>query len=94
MTCDEPIDVLSYKIGICIVSPNGKQCRTTFEKMNFNGKTSTVLAKPFTGRMHQIRVHLQYLGFPIVNDSFYNSYLFGPEKGKNGLKDKTPQQVL
>ena len=28
--------------------------------------------EPKTGRMHQIRVHLQWLGHPIVNDPIYN----------------------
>lgn len=26
----------------------------------------------FIGRMHQIRVHLQHLGYPIANDPIYN----------------------
>lgn len=60
--CKEPIEVVSYKIGVCKVSPKGKECTTTFEKLGYNGKTSVVLCKPLTGRMHQIRVHLQYLG--------------------------------
>ena len=60
--CKEPIEVVSYKIGVCKVSPKGKDCTTTFEKLGYNGKTSVVLCKPLTGRMHQIRVHLQYLG--------------------------------
>jgi len=54
--------VVSYKIGVCKVSKDGKDCKTVFKKLSFNGKTSVVLARPRTGRMHQIRVHLQYLG--------------------------------
>lgn len=44
------------------MSPKGKDCITIFEKLGYNGKTSIVLCKPKTGRMHQIRVHLQFLG--------------------------------
>lgn len=64
--CKEPIEVVSYKIGVCKVSPKGKECTTTFEKLGYNGKTSVVLCKPLTGRMHQIRVHLQYLGEKVL----------------------------
>jgi len=62
VVCNEPIEVVSYKIGVCRVSPKGKECRTEFERLSYNGKTSVVLCRPHTGRMHQIRVHLQYLG--------------------------------
>lgn len=92
--CDQPIETLSHRIGICIVSPNGKSCRTTFERLNFNGKSSTVLCKPITGRMHQIRVHLQYLGHPIINDHFYNSPAFGEQKGRLGEYGKSIDQVV
>ncbi len=30
-----------------------------------------IIAKPLTGRMHQIRVHLKYLGYPIIGDPIY-----------------------
>ena len=45
---------------------------------------SIVHCLPLTGRTHQIRVHLQFLGHPISNDPIYsNRRVFGPELGKN-----------
>ena len=75
IVCNEPIEVVSYKIGVCRVSPKGKECRTEFERLSYNGKTSVVLCKPHTGRMHQIRVHLQYLGMVHLpkKNVYYNS---------------------
>lgn len=74
--CSQPVEVVSYKIGVCKVSPHGKECRTEFERMSFNGKTSVVLCRPFTGRMHQIRVHLQYLGTLTVPPCSFLALLF------------------
>ncbi|XP_046802033.1 RNA pseudouridylate synthase domain-containing protein 2-like isoform X3 [Lucilia cuprina] len=93
--CNEPIEVVSYKIGVCKVSPKGKDCTTTFQKISYNGQTSVVLCKPLTGRMHQIRVHLQYLGFPVVNDPLYNHEVFGPLKGRGGdIGGKTDEELV
>ena len=40
---------------------------------------SIVRCFPLTGRTHQLRVHLQYLGHPIANDPIYcNQRVFGP----------------
>ena len=77
-----------------MVSPKGKESKTTFERLNYNGKSSTVLAKPLTGRMHQIRVHLQWLGHPIVNDSFYNTKAWGPCVGKGGEYGKSLEELI
>ncbi|XP_055644221.1 pseudouridylate synthase RPUSD2-like isoform X1 [Toxorhynchites rutilus septentrionalis] len=93
--CKEPIEVVSYKIGVCKVSPKGKECTTTFQKIGYNGTSSVVLCKPLTGRMHQIRVHLQYLGFPVVNDPLYNHEVFGPAKGRGGdIGGKSDEQLV
>ncbi|TQB69206.1 RNA pseudouridylate synthase domain containing protein 2 [Monascus purpureus] len=45
---------------------------------------SIVHCLPLTGRTHQIRVHLQFLGHPISNDPIYsNRRVFGPDLGKH-----------
>ncbi|XP_049871018.1 uncharacterized protein LOC126370237 isoform X2 [Pectinophora gossypiella] len=95
--CQEPIEVVSYKIGVCKVSPKGKDCSTVFKRLGFNVRTNTsvVLCKPKTGRMHQIRVHLQYLGYPVVNDPLYNHPVFGPLRGKGGdTGGKSDEQLV
>ncbi|KAL4878837.1 hypothetical protein BJY04DRAFT_208969 [Aspergillus karnatakaensis] len=52
--------------------------------INENEGYSIVHCLPLTGRTHQIRVHLQFLGHPISNDPIYsNRRVFGPSLGKN-----------
>jgi tRNA pseudouridine synthase 9 len=73
ITCSEPIETVSHKVGINIVSKTGKPCVTKFTFVSYNGTTSVVRCEPKTGRTHQIRVHLQHLGYPIANDPIYCS---------------------
>ncbi|XP_048340293.1 pseudouridylate synthase RPUSD2 [Sphaerodactylus townsendi] len=94
VTCEEPILVVSYKVGVCRVDPKGKTCKTVFQRLSYNGKTSVVKCFPYTGRTHQIRVHLQFLGHPIVNDPIYNADVWGPAKGKGGHINKTDKELL
>lgn len=94
LVCEEPILVVSFKIGLCRVDPKGKECRTVFRRLSCNGKTSVVRCSPLTGRTHQIRVHLQYLGFPILNDPIYGSSAWGPHRGKGGLVGKSNEELL
>lgn len=80
---NQPISISSHKVGVCRVHPDGKPCLTRFQKLSYNGSSSLVKCYPHTGRMHQIRVHLQWLGHPIVNDPIYNHpTAWGPEVGK------------
>ncbi|KFZ49311.1 RNA pseudouridylate synthase domain-containing protein 2, partial [Podiceps cristatus] len=94
VVCEEPILVVSYKVGVCRVDPKGKFCKTIFQRLSYNGKTSVVKCLPHTGRTHQIRVHLQYLGHPIVNDPIYNMEAWGPDRGKGGKINKTDEELL
>jgi 23S rRNA pseudouridine1911/1915/1917 synthase len=53
------------------VLPSGREAVTLFEVKESFKKASLVLAKPLTGRTHQIRVHLSYKGHPILGDPVY-----------------------
>lgn len=59
------------------VHPEGKACATDFEVMECfereEGRFARVRCRPRTGRMHQIRVHLEHLGHPIVGDKIYGT---------------------
>lgn len=94
VVCSEPIEIVSYKIGVCVVSKAGKECYTQFQRLSYKDGVSTVLCRPKSGRMHQIRVHLQFLGHPITNDPLYNSDIFGPEKGKGGNIGKSNEELI
>jgi len=51
--------------------PDGREAITEIQLAAFNDKTSLVLAKPRTGRTHQIRVHLKHIGCPVLGDALY-----------------------
>ena len=56
---------------MCVTERNSKEARTEYAVLDeFNG-FSYVKLKLFTGRTHQIRVHMAYIGHPVLGDDVY-----------------------
>ncbi len=60
------------------VVEGGRPAETHFQLLAYKNGLSLVLARPITGRTHQIRVHLKQLGTPILGDPIYGT----PNKGR------------
>jgi 23S rRNA pseudouridine1911/1915/1917 synthase len=53
------------------VSPEGKHAETEYKVVGKNTHGSVIELKPLTGRTHQLRIHLQSIGRPIIGDILY-----------------------
>ena len=60
------------------VDGKGKSAITDYTVLRVNGdNTALIELKPQTGRTHQLRVHLAYLGCPILGDPVYGHGKYG-----------------
>ena len=66
---------------IAVVKEGGRDAITDYEVLERFGKYTLVRCKLRTGRTHQIRVHMEYLGYPLVGDPKYS-----PMKTPFGIK--------
>ena len=69
-------------MSVIIEKDKGKEAITNYEVINYNEKFTLVKVRIETGRTHQIRVHMKYLGYPILGDFIY------------GRKDSEKRQML
>ncbi len=58
---------------MCVDERKGKAAETHYELIADFGGIALVIARPITGRTHQIRVHFAYHGFPLAYDPLYGS---------------------
>lgn len=53
------------------VDASGKTAETVYEVEETGDAHTLVTLKPRTGRTHQLRVHMAYIGTPILGDKVY-----------------------
>jgi tRNA pseudouridine32 synthase/23S rRNA pseudouridine746 synthase len=60
---NRPLQKIDFEIG--------KPSLTRYRVLNRHADTSRVELEPFTGRTHQLRVHMASIGHPILGDALY-----------------------
>lgn len=82
-TIDAPIGRdKSDRKKMTVTDINAKEAITHFKVLERYANTTLIELQLETGRTHQIRVHMNYIGYPIVNDPVY---------GKRKIIDDTGQ---
>ncbi|MDX1490018.1 MAG: RluA family pseudouridine synthase [Pseudohongiellaceae bacterium] len=64
-------DIDGQEKVVTVDADKGKPALTRFKVLKQLDKATLIEAKPESGRTHQIRVHCQYAGHPIVGDNRY-----------------------
>lgn len=80
---DAPIGRHPDSIIERIVTPGGQKAITHFRVTRLTDDLTTVALQLETGRTHQIRVHMSYLGHPLCGDTLYG-----------GTRQKIDRQAL
>ena len=68
---------------MCVTADNSKEAVTHIRVLERYAKATLIECVLETGRTHQIRVHMNYIGHPVVNDPVYGvKKLDDPEFGQ------------
>ena len=69
------------------VSSSGKKALTHYRVIDRYANHTHVKAILETGRTHQIRVHLSYIGHPLIGDPLYGGKVRFPKNASQDIKD-------
>ncbi len=71
-TIDAPIGRSPHDRKKMAIVPNGKPARSAYRVLEYLREHAYVEVEIFTGRTHQIRVHMASLGHPVAGDPLYS----------------------
>lgn len=71
-TIDAPIARVAQSVITRHVSAEGERAVTHYKRIAYRNGLSLVSLKLETGRTHQIRVHMKYIGHSLIGDFLYN----------------------
>ena len=71
---------------VAVDAREGQEAETVFRRLARGEEFSLVEAELLTGRTHQIRVHLAYIGHPILGDEKYGDFALNKALRKRGLR--------
>lgn len=86
-TVDQPIKRHPVERTRMSVQPGGRPSVTHYKVQERFGTHTLVQCQLETGRTHQIRVHMSYVGFPLVGDSTYGGRIRFPRGASVKLTD-------
>jgi len=91
---DQPIARHGTQRQKMAVVAGGKQAISHYRVINRFRAHTHVKVKLETGRTHQIRVHLQSIGFPIVGDDKYGDFALNKALSRSGAKPGLKRMFL
>jgi len=97
-TINEPIAEHPSRKGMMTVYKKGKESNTEYEVLENFRLYTWMQFRILTGRTHQIRVHMKYIGHPIVCDAIYGDgkpvFISALKKKFNLSKDQETERPI